>query len=426
MGAFQKKLLTAFSVVLVLQTALIVARYLQGLGADHRFGGDFICFWRAAVLARHGDLAAIYQPDAWRRVLSSRTPTDLSWYVYPPFSLFGVQLLGGLSYVRAVAVWSLAPLPFYFALLVAHARRSEAALARVEGRHGRLGWLGYLALAGMTLPFLSANLMSGQIGAIVAVLMLAAAYFWPDRPIVAGVFIGLLAIKPQVGLLIPFALAAARRWRAMAAAAVTVAGLAVASFVWFGPRMWTDFLEMTGVFTRFIGMGHGRNVQLALAPYLSLLGAGLPARAAAVAQGLISLAVLACVVAAFRRAGGHADGGTDDARLDLRLALLATGAPLATPYALSYESPLLALAVVPLFVRAWRRGWDGWELAAITGLTATPYVQAFLVDWRIPFGLCALLLAFGALGRRYLLDAPGRAPAVQTDRPKPLAVGVEP
>jgi hypothetical protein len=87
---------------------------------------------------------------------------------------------------------------------------------------------------------------------------------------------------------------------------------------------------------------------------------------------------------------------------------LATGALLATPYAMSYESPLLVLAVIPLFVRAWRRGWDGLELLAITGLVVTPLTQMLLVDWRVPFGACALLVAFGALGRRYLLEAPVR------------------
>ena len=43
------------------------------------------------------------------------------------------------------------------------------------------------------------------------------------RPLVAGMLFGLLAYKPQFGLMIPLALAAGGRWRRFAAAAATVA-----------------------------------------------------------------------------------------------------------------------------------------------------------------------------------------------------------
>ena len=84
----------------------------------------------------------------------------------------------------------------------------------------------------MTLPLLCTNLLCGQIGALISVLALTATYFWPDRPIRAGVAIGLLAIKPQLGLLLPLALAAACRWRTMVWASATVAALIGASLVW--------------------------------------------------------------------------------------------------------------------------------------------------------------------------------------------------
>jgi len=41
------------------------------------------------------------------------------------------------------------------------------------------------------------------------------------RPILAGVFIGLLAIKPHLALLFPVALIAIGAWRTLLAAAVT-------------------------------------------------------------------------------------------------------------------------------------------------------------------------------------------------------------
>jgi hypothetical protein len=420
MSALQKKLLLALSLALAVQTAVVGARYVQELGVGQRFGGDFICFWQAAVRARQGDFQAIYRPEHWGRVLSAEPSASLAWFVYPPFSLFGLQLLGGMNYARAVACWSIVPLPLYFLLLVAHAKRSAENLARVQAHGGGLGWLGSLTLAGMTLPFLGVNLLTGQVGAIVAVIFIAAAYCWPDRPLLTGLFIGLLAIKPQLGLLLPFALAADGKWRTAAVATGVVTALVAASFLWVGRDAWADYVQMTGLFRRFLSLGPGHLAQLALAPYVSLRSAGAPAAAAAVAQGAASLAALAGVVAVFRRNDASMQAaGRRDPRLDLRLALLATGALLATPYAMSYESPLLVLAVIPLFVRAWRRGWEGLELLATTGLVVMPLTQMLLVDWRVPFGLCALLLAFGVLGRRYLLEAPKCAAAGAVALPQP-------
>ena len=58
----------------------------------------------------------------------------------------------------------------------------------------------------------------------------------------AGVCIGCLALKPHLGLMLPVALLAARAWRAIAAAAVTVAGLAAVSGALFGWDAWREWL----------------------------------------------------------------------------------------------------------------------------------------------------------------------------------------
>jgi hypothetical protein len=86
---------------------------------------------------------------------------------------------------------------------------------------------------------------------------------------------------------------------------------------------------------------------------------------------------------------------------------------LATPYALSYDTPVLVLAVIPLLARAWRTGWDGLELAAVAALVVAPFAQATFIKAHIPFGACALTLAFCALYRRYSLASPGRVDVVR-------------
>ena len=76
------------------------------------------------------------------------------------------------------------------------------------------------------------------------------------RPIVAGILFGLLAYKPQFGLMIPLVLAASGRWRTFAAAAATVVLLALATTLAFGPHVWQAFLDSTR-FTRTVVLEQG-------------------------------------------------------------------------------------------------------------------------------------------------------------------------
>src|ERR1019366_4986300 len=79
----------------------------------------------------------------------------------------------------------------YFALIVLLAKRSglgAGANPACENNWSRTQ--AYAVLIAFSLPFLSANLFSGQTGALIAVFFLGAAYFWPTRPILAGICIG--------------------------------------------------------------------------------------------------------------------------------------------------------------------------------------------------------------------------------------------
>src|SRR5947199_191898 len=64
------------------------------------------------------------------------------------------------------------------------------------------------------------------------------------RPLLAGVLLGVgAAIKPQIFLLVPLALAADRQWRTMLAAGVTGAALAAASALVWGVDVWRQWLQ---------------------------------------------------------------------------------------------------------------------------------------------------------------------------------------
>lgn len=374
------------------------------------FGGDFICFWNAAHRVRHGDIAAIYNPDTWHRILSTSNTTgsiSLSWFVYPPFTLFGLWPLGDATYDEAILIWSLVPLASYFTLIVLLAKRCRLGIdANPACENSWSREQAYAVLIAFSLPFFCANLFSGQTGTLVAVFFLGTAYFWPTRPILAGICIGLLAIKPQMGLLMPFALIASGQWRVLAAAATTVVSLIALATIWLGVAIWTDYFRMSLLFGQFIGSGYSQIRLLALSPYVSMLGAGMPAALAGFFQVTISIAVLTAIIQTFWQKANKQEFRKEDGRLDLRFTLLAAGTLLATPYSLSYDTPLLMLSMIPLLARSWRDGWDGIELASVGALLISPYAQFFAVVWHVPFAFLALLVWFGLLYRRFQKERP--------------------
>src|SRR5204863_3126413 len=122
---------------------------------------------------------------------------------YPPTFLLAVTPLGLLPYPAALAAF----VPGTAALWAALVRRILP---------DRRAWIvAAAAPAGLI------TLLDGQ-NALLTGALAGFALLWLDRrPILAGVLIGLLAIKPHLAVLFPLALLAEARWRTIAAAAAT-------------------------------------------------------------------------------------------------------------------------------------------------------------------------------------------------------------
>jgi hypothetical protein len=84
--------------------------------------------------------------------------------------------------------------------------------------------------------------ISGQ-SSLLTTAALLAIFAWLDRrPLIAGILIGVLTVKPQLGILFPFALAASGRWRVFACAAGTALLLFAASIALGGFEGWQDYI----------------------------------------------------------------------------------------------------------------------------------------------------------------------------------------
>src|ERR1019366_9037504 len=86
------------------------------------------------------------------------------------------------------------------------------------------------------------SLMSGQSTFLTAATLIVI-FRWLDRkPIVAGLLIGFLTLKPQVGLLLPVMLIASGRWRMLLVAGMATLSIVAATAVLFGPQVWIDYV----------------------------------------------------------------------------------------------------------------------------------------------------------------------------------------
>jgi hypothetical protein len=116
---------------------------------------------------------------------------------YPPSIMLLAAPFGKLGYLTALAIWTFLGL----ALFIAVAWRNVS------------DWRGPLPV--LMSPAALMCLISGQSAFVTAALLISVFALMDRRPLAAGVLVGLLTIKPQLGLLFPFFLIASGRWRCL-------------------------------------------------------------------------------------------------------------------------------------------------------------------------------------------------------------------
>jgi hypothetical protein len=209
--------------------------------------------------------------------------------------------------------------------------------------------------------------------------------------VLAGILFGLLAYKPQFGLMIPLVLVATGRWRTLFAAAATVALLALAATLAFGTETWRAFFTFAE-YTRTIVLETGETgwhkIQSVFA-WARMWGASVPLAYAV--QGTVTLGVGAALVWLWRAPSSFA----------LKAAALCLAAILATPYSLDYDLMVLAPAIVFLAADGFARGFGPWEKTALVFLWIAPLIARGVAQATlIPVGVVAMLVMFALLLRR--------------------------
>lgn len=189
-------------------------------------GRDFLNLWMYGRAVFDVDPARFYDivtyNDELAKLLGPSYPGQ-NW-PNPPTALVVMAPFGWLSYFPALIAWfATGILAFYLA------GRREVADARI------------LAVVVLS-PAALLCVISGQSSLLTTAALLAIFASLDRRPVIAGVLIGLLTVKPQLGVLFPVALIASHRWRVFGWAAATAAALLSASTALGGLEGWHDYI----------------------------------------------------------------------------------------------------------------------------------------------------------------------------------------
>jgi alpha-1,2-mannosyltransferase len=308
---------------------------------------DFVSFYAAGSLADQGNAPAAYDPLQHLEAEVAATEPGIRHviFVYPPVFIMLCALLARLPYLAAFTVFE--GLTLIPCLLV---------LRRIAQERG---WAAFIPL--LAFPAIAIDIGVGQNALLTAALFGGATLLIDKRPFAAGLLFGVLCYKPHFGLLVPLALLAGGRWRAVAGAAVSALVLVSLSAAVLGWQSWEAFvIAITGSHTTY------ESGQIDFAAFVSSFGAvrlmgGGPSLAYAV-QALVSLAAAALVAVVWRR----------NLSLPIRAATLASATLVALPLILFYDFMIAGVAMAWL-VRAGRQaGFLPWEKLLLAAVFITP------------------------------------------------------
>jgi len=339
-------------------------------------GTDFISFWAASRLALGGTPELAYDPAAHAAIealpFGGATIGYFSFF-YPPIFLVICLPLALLPYAVALGMW-IAVTAGAFALAV---RRLLPRLAPVE------------LLAGATFPAILINAGHGQNGFLSAALFAGGFLVLDRRPLLAGLLLGCLVFKPQLAILVPFALAFSGRWTALAGAAIAALGLAAASWLMLGSESWTAFVSSLLLAQATLSdslVEPGKMVTVCAAARLLHL----PSAAAFGLQLLFSGAMVAVLL----RFGRQLDGV-------MLSALTVTATFLATPFAFDYDLMLLAIPLAVLFQRGREGAFLPYEkLALFCGFVLPLAARPLGLGLSLPVAPLVTLMLLVAIVRR--------------------------
>ena len=325
---------------------------------------DYIAQWAAGIRVLNGQSALVYnwaEQVALQTKLINASKPAYFYVFYPPHFLFTTPVFTWLKPVPAYIAFLAATVALYAGVLNSIVRDWPKAIAA--------------SIAGGGAYFC---LLWVQNGFLMGALLVGGLTLTPRYPRLAGVVFGILTIKPQLGLLVPLALAAGGCWRTFGWATGTFIALALSAELLLGPGIWATFISSLTDTVGFLEAGTlWFKMQTPFALVLPLAG-----RAGAyLIQALVALAVAAIVVQLWRDV--HAS-------YSLKSAGLIAGTLLMSPYLYPYDAVALTGAALLLLRENNRLPWPDYLGVVVACLL--PSLARILFSAALPIASSLMLI----------------------------------
>ncbi len=235
------------------------------------------------------------------------------------------------------------------------------------------------------------NLMLGQIGILSGALLVAGLMNMQARPGTAGVMLAWLSMKPQYCFLTPFLLLAARNRRALVAAVAAGLVILAVTIACFGWQSWMLFLGPARQSSAYLLQFPYMDAQIhAISVFWALRSFHASLATSYVGQGFAAVVAVFVTWAAWRR---------EITNPAARVALTASLLPLVTPY--GYTDDLFGFCLAFLLLA--RRNRIGLTLCAVMVWLSPALIPLIYVRWHIvvaPLVFCAgAIIAWREMGR---------------------------
>lgn len=240
----------------------------------------------------------------------------------------------------------------------------------------------------LLLPFLLANILAADSGYLTAALMLYGLGLRDRHPVLAGIAIGVLTIKPQLGLLLPVLLIFEGNWRTFLAAVATALVMVALSLSLVGVNGWIGYAAFNAPYQIYLmnNLG-GFFPNLVPSVFGSMRSLGFPAEAARLFHLPVALAAIAAFIWSLMR--------LQSPLARSRSLLYATF--LISPYTQSHDLGALA-ALAALAARpesALPRSLAMLRIALSVLVALVPLITLLLGLKGLPLAPLVLLLAYG-------------------------------
>jgi alpha-1,2-mannosyltransferase len=344
-------------------------------------GHDYVSFYAAARLALEGHPERAYDWSSQREMQRQITESvkggdgyrEYAIFPYPPTYLTILTPFASVPYRLSLFAWLGLTAAVYLAAVYSITR----------------SWRSLVFAAAY--PVALAIIIYGQNAFLTAGLIGLALSKLNTRPWMAGVLVGVLSFKPQLGLAFPLVLFASGRWVAFFSAALTAVASVALSIVLFGTKTWEAMLGVSAL-NRSMLLDQGG---VDFAQIETLFGAlryfDVSIGLAYTAQGALACLVAIALIWLWRSAVEY----------EFKAAGCIAATLLMTPFILPYDLLAVIPAVAFLVRRALRDGFRPYERAVLVLVILSPVASVLAVRTPVflagPLGL--LLLFLWTIGR---------------------------